>query len=92
MGFILASGVLVRLREALPHLNEAELRSAAERIAAGTAVADPALSPSIVHDALAGGFGWVMVYGSLGVWVMAAISFFVFNARSVPQTEVQCSD
>ena len=92
MGFILASGVLVRLKEALPQLNEAQLRSLAEPIAAGNTVADPGLSPSIVHEALANGFGWVMVYGSLGVWVMAAISFFVFNARAVPQAKVQCSD
>ena len=92
MGFILASGVFARLKEALPHLNGAQLRSVAERIAAGNAVSDPGLPPSVVHDALANGFGWVMVYGSLGVWVMAAVSFLIFNARSVPQAKMQCTD
>ena len=92
MGFILASGVFFRLREALPHLNETQLRSFAERIAAGNAVSDPGLSPLIVHGALANGFGWVMIYGSLGVWIMAAASFLAFNTRSVSQAKVQCTD
>jgi hypothetical protein len=36
------------------------------------------------------GFGWVMLYGGLGVWIMAAISFAIFNARSARQAEVRC--
>jgi hypothetical protein len=36
------------------------------------------------------GFGWVMLYGGLGVWIMAAISLYIFNARSVRHAEVQC--
>jgi EmrB/QacA subfamily drug resistance transporter len=92
MGFILAGGVLARLKEALPGLSGADLRLLAERIAAGNSVSHPGLSPSVAHEALANGFGWVMVYGSIGVWIMAAISFFIFNARSARQAEVQCSD
>ncbi|TRC73672.1 hypothetical protein FJV80_30335 [Mesorhizobium sp. WSM4310] len=46
---------------------------------------------SVVHNALRNGFGWVMLYGGIGVWIMAAISFVSFNARPV-RTEVQCPD
>lgn len=91
MGFILASGVLAHLRQAVPDLNGSQLHVAAERIAAGNVTAVSGLSQAVVHDALANGFGWVMVYGSIGVWIMAAVSFFIFNARSVPQARVQCS-
>jgi hypothetical protein len=42
-----------------------------------------------VHQALASGFGWVMLYGGIGVWIMAAISFLIFNARLARQPEVQ---
>jgi len=92
MGFILANGVLAHLRAALPGLNAAELRVLAERIAAGNAVSAPGLSNSVVHEALENGFGWVMLYGGIGVWIMAGVSFFIFNARSVQQARVQCRD
>ncbi|WP_179301028.1 MULTISPECIES: hypothetical protein [unclassified Mesorhizobium] len=46
---------------------------------------------SVVHNALRNGFGWVMLYGGIGVWIMAAISFVSFNARP-GRTEVQCPD
>ncbi len=92
MGFILASGVLTHLKRALPDLEGAQLRLLAERIAAGNTVSVPGLSPSVVHEALGHGFGWVMLYGGIGVWIMAGISFFIFNARPVRQAKVQCSD
>lgn len=90
MGFILASGVLAHLRGAVPNAGIAELRLLAERIAAGSAQSVPELDGPIIHQALVNGFGWVMLYGGLGVWIMAAISFYIFNARSVRQAEVQC--
>jgi EmrB/QacA subfamily drug resistance transporter len=92
MGFILVSGVLAQLRAALPGLSIAELRVVAERIAAGNAVSLPGLSDSIVHEALGNGFSWVMLYGATGVWIMAGISFLIFNAWRVQQAKVQCSD
>ncbi|WJR75364.1 MFS transporter [Bradyrhizobium sp. NP1] len=92
MGFILASGVLAQLRSALPSLDGGELRLLAERIAAGNAVSVRGLTDSAVHAALANGFGWVMLYGGIGVWIMAALSFLIFNARSVRQAEVQGAD
>jgi hypothetical protein len=33
-----------------------------------------------------------MLYGGIGAWIMAAISFLIFNARPVQQAEVRCSD
>lgn len=92
MGFILASGVLANLKAVLPNLSDDQLRLFAERIAAGNAVSMPELNNSAVHQALANGFGWVMLYGGIGVWIMAAASFLVFNAESVPATKIQCSD
>jgi EmrB/QacA subfamily drug resistance transporter len=90
MGFILSSGVLTHLKGAVANIGVAELRLLAERIAAGSAGPVPELDNSIIHDALVSGFGWVMLYGGLGVWIMAAISFYIFNARSVRQAEAQC--
>jgi EmrB/QacA subfamily drug resistance transporter len=92
MGFILASGVLAHLRSVLPSLDAAQLRLLAERVAAGNPVSVPGLSDSLVHEALASGFGWVMLYGGVGAWIMAGVSFLVFNARAVRQAKVQCSD
>ena len=60
MGFILATGVAVHLKSALPSLEATQLRPLAERIAAGDSVSLPGLTAPIVHEALANGFGWVM--------------------------------
>ncbi|MGX8010201.1 MFS transporter [Mesorhizobium sp. ORM8.1] len=90
MGFIVASGVLAHLKAALPDLHDARLYRFAEGIAAGNPV--PGLSDDVAHDALVNGFGWVMLYGGIGVWIMAAIGFAIFNLRSERQAEVQCSD
>ncbi len=92
MGFILASGVMANLKSVLPNLSDNQLRLLAERIAAGNAVPMPELADGVVHQALANGFGWVMLYGGIGVWIMAAISFLVFNARFVREAKVRCSD
>jgi EmrB/QacA subfamily drug resistance transporter len=92
MGFILASGVLAHLKGALPSLDAAQLRLLAERIAAGNTVSLPGLTDSVVHQALGNGFGWVMLYGGIGVWIMAGVSFLIFNARSVRQAKVQCPE
>ena len=84
MGFILASGVLAHLESASPErLDAAQLRLLAERIAAGTAVSVPGLSGSTIHDALVQGFGWVMLYGGVGVWGLAGISFLVFRSQAL---------
>lgn len=41
----------------------------------------PGLSDAIDHAAMADGFGEVMLYGAIGVWVLAALSFFTFGRR-----------
>jgi hypothetical protein len=50
-------------------------------------------SGAIVHAALVRGFGRVMLYGGVGIWVLAAISFVTFGSRrpSVQQTSGACS-
>jgi EmrB/QacA subfamily drug resistance transporter len=80
MGLVLVEGVGSSLRAALPgDVSAMQLRSLAERIAAGTAVLpDQGVSPAIIHQALTQGFGWVMLYGGIGVWLLAALSFVVF--------------
>jgi EmrB/QacA subfamily drug resistance transporter len=93
MGFILASGVLTYLKSVSAlHLGDAELRLLAERIAAGNAVSVPDLSGAHIHAALAQGFGWVMLYGGLGVWLLAGISFLIFNAQAVRTASDQCAN
>jgi EmrB/QacA subfamily drug resistance transporter len=80
MGFILVSGVASYLKETLPDLDVTRIQLLAERISAGESVSIPGLTGSVVHEALAAGFGWVTLYGGLGVWIMAALSFLTFNA------------
>jgi EmrB/QacA subfamily drug resistance transporter len=92
MGFILASGVAAHLKNALPSLEGTQLRPIAEKIAAGDSVSVPGLTPFIVHEALANGFGWVLLYGAIGVWIMSALSFLVFNVGAVRQPTIQSSE
>jgi hypothetical protein len=90
MGFILLEGVLVQLRRALATtVDEMSLHAYAEKIAAGNlsaatqdlqSLAVPH-ADGLVHDALVGGFGYVMLYGGLGVWLLGAISFALFGPR-----------
>jgi len=83
MGFVLVEGVGSSLRATLPgDFGAMQLRALAEQIASGTAVLpDQGVSPAIIHDALAQGFGWVMLYGGIGVWLLAALSFVVFGRK-----------
>jgi hypothetical protein len=82
MGYLLSAGVLAHIeRAASGSIEAARLRFLAEGIAAGTIRSAPGLSSATVHDALAQGFGWVMLYGGLGVWALAGLSFLVFRAR-----------
>jgi hypothetical protein len=90
MGFILLEGIHSHLRGALSaSLDAMQLRALAEKIAAGNfaslAEGFPALSqadPSgaIVHAALVNSFGLVMLYGGVGVWVLAGISLLIFGS------------
>ncbi|MCZ7934073.1 MFS transporter [Agrobacterium leguminum] len=86
MGFILVEGVRVSLRTNLPSgADVRELQSLAEKIAAGTAGASAqGVSEELVHRALADGFGLVMLYAGISVWLLAAISFTIFGPARKP--------
>jgi MFS family permease len=81
MGFVLVEGVGASLAAALPGDADAvQLRSLAERIASGTVLLPKeGVSAAVVHQALTQGFGWVMLYSGIGVWLLAALSFVVFG-------------
>ncbi|MBV8213628.1 MAG: MFS transporter [Verrucomicrobia bacterium] len=89
MGFVLVSGILGYLKGALPAtLHLPQLHSLAEKIAAGEVISSDHTFPGITlasegttHAALVHGFGLVMLYGGVGVWVLAATSFITFRAR-----------
>lgn len=109
MGFILVEGVLSYLKSSLPEsLDSSRLRSLAERIAAGNFASlqqgFPELSSvdssgSIVHAALVHGFGLVMLYGGIGVWILGIASFVIFaplkvnrSLKAVTCREHPCED
>ncbi len=83
MGLILVEGVRASLQAALPGTMDAGvLRSIAESVAAGTAIApDRHVPDAVVHQALVDGFGWVLLYGGVSVWILAVISFVIFGER-----------
>lgn len=83
MGLILVEGVRASLQAALPGVTDTPmLRSLAESVAAGTAIAPERNVPAtVVHQALTDGFGWVLLYGGVSVWVLAVISFVIFGVR-----------
>ncbi len=84
MGFILASGAATYLEGVLlEQVDASELWLLAERIASGNAASAPGLSATAIHGALTQGFGWVMLYGGVGVWALARLSFLLFNARGL---------
>ena len=68
------------------------MQALAASVAAGNLAALPQAYPALatldpsgaaVHGALVEGFGWVMLYGGIGAWVLAVVSFAIFGpARS----------
>jgi EmrB/QacA subfamily drug resistance transporter len=91
MGFVLVNGILAYLKAVVPGTAYPnDLRPIAEKIAAGSSVSfDQGFpvpgfgSEEIIRSSLAHGFGSVMLYGGVGVWVLAAASFFVFWSREI---------
>ncbi|MGG4142257.1 MFS transporter [Paenibacillus algorifonticola] len=91
MGFILQEGIRSYLKGTLlGNLETTQLRDLAGKIAAGNVASLkqglPELSSldtsgAVVHAALVHGFGLVMLYGGIGVWVLAAISFIIFGSK-----------
>ncbi|MGH8779718.1 MFS transporter [Paraburkholderia sp.] len=90
MGFLLVEGILSYLKRTLPaSADPVRLRAIAEQIAAGNfgslqrafpELATLDASGSVVHAALVHGFGTVMLYGGVGVWVLAALSLMIFGS------------
>jgi EmrB/QacA subfamily drug resistance transporter len=89
MGSVLVSGIMTYLKGALPgSLHSPRLHSLAEKIAAGDIVSSDhgfasisLASKATTHAALVHGFGLVMLYAGVGVWILAATSFITFRAR-----------
>ncbi len=95
MGLILTAGIATYLKEFFGEAAVAlPLHLLSEKIAAGNSVSSlqqefiqapsASFSESVVHAAIARGFGWVMLYGALGVWGSALVSFLIFkNGRQL---------
>ncbi|HEV2674754.1 MAG TPA: MFS transporter [Aliidongia sp.] len=90
MGFILVAGISSRLAQSLPGvLGATRLQQLAERIAGGAiGMSDfPELNSLPSSDlafqaALMHGFGLVMLYGGVSVWILALSSFLVFGREA----------
>lgn len=101
MGFILLAGILSYLKSALPgSLDAASMRAFAERVAAGSVAPLPhdapelsTLDPSgtIARAALIHGFGLVLLYGGIGVWLLAAVSYMIFGRRTTYADKAACT-
>ena len=87
MGFLLIEGILAHLEHAGPGAADAvSLRNLANRIAAGNLSAHDTLA----HDALVHGFHWVMLYGGIGAWLLAAASFVTFGSSRKELAAPKC--
>ncbi|WP_081768866.1 MFS transporter [Herbaspirillum sp. RV1423] len=92
MGFLLLESVLSYLRgHASENIPLAQLRSAAQAIAAGNLILGTErlsgleASGALAQAALADGFGSLMLYGGIGVWILAMLSFVMFSPRKMPR-------
>ena len=91
MGFILVQGILSYLNNAFSGaIDSKTLQSISEKVAAGNfsslnqdfpQLATLDSSQSILHDALAHGFEMILLYGGIGVWILAIMSFILFNPK-----------
>lgn len=80
MGSLLVAGIAASLRGRLPlPVQEIDLYRLAERIAGG---AEVNTLQSAARQALIDGFGGVLLYGALGVWLLALASHLLFNWRT----------
>ena len=86
MGIILVEGIAIALQRAAPKGGEiAQLRVAAEAIAAGNADALTTgqaivgnLPEAVAQHGLVAGFGLVMIYGGAGALILAILSLILF--------------
>lgn len=99
MGFILVEGIYSYLNAAFAGtINTTVLQSIAEKVAAGNFTSlnqdFPELnaidsSGSILHAALANGFEMVLLYGGIGVWILALLSFILFNPATAQKSSLK---
>lgn len=93
MGFLLIEGILAHLKRVeLGAVGAYELRGMANSIASGALPSLNAapMQASVAHDALVHGFHWVLLYGGMGAWVLAAASFVTFGAGRVTEGAHGC--
>ena len=99
MGFILVEGIVAYLQSAFgAALSPNQLRELAQRVASGE-LASAGHSPSelfrldasgsVVHAALVHGFGLVMLYGAVCMWLLAAASFVIFGSRKAAARSIE---
>lgn len=88
MGFILVEGISDYLRSTLSGATDFSLlRQLAEGLSAGNIMMVEETTPvmnistTTVKAALSQGFGWVMIYGAIYVWISAICSFLIFKAN-----------
>lgn len=88
MGFLLVERIASTLRPAaLGAADVAHLRAAAETLASGQTLGSGAsgglekLPDLLVRHSLADGFGLVMLYGGIGVWILSGLSFVLFRSE-----------
>ena len=101
MGFLLVERIASTLQSAAwGSVDVARLRSAAEILASGHSGSGAGvegletLPDFLVRQSLADGFGLVMLYGGIGAWILAGLSFILFRpapgsvqARSATKAE-----
>lgn len=82
MGSLLVAGIEAGLREMMPGVGD--LGALAERIAGGGEIS------GVARQALVDGFSGVLLYGALGVWVLALASGLLFNFRLKNKVQTVC--
>jgi hypothetical protein len=94
MGFLLLAGILTYLRSVVDATADtSQWHAVAAKIAAGNLLPGAGgISSETAHAALVHGFGWVMLYGGLGAWLLAAASFLTFGpANASAQVAIACT-
>ncbi|MCX2946425.1 MFS transporter, partial [Rahnella perminowiae] len=82
MGILLVTGITTSLKELMPA--ERDLSLLAERIAGGSVI--ETLQSGQVAQALTQGFAGILIYGAAGVWVLALLSYWLFNDKGRRKT------
>ncbi|HEY8931229.1 MAG TPA: MFS transporter [Mucilaginibacter sp.] len=81
MGFILIEGIYTYLKSIRPDNKNTTLYHLAGQIASGSISS----GQSFIRQALVQGFGWITLYGAIGVWILAIISFRIFGSKPAPK-------